>query len=73
MKKYFCYTTDTPNAPGMTDYQLGSSGKYYYEGASLKTVISGMKKLRGDKPFKVFSYRKIYDDSTYSLVHVEGK
>ena len=72
MVNYFCYITDAPDAPGMTDYQCGSTGKYFYQGSSLKAAISGMKKIRGKKPFKVFSYKNIYDDSSQSLVHVES-
>lgn len=69
--QFYSYTTETPNAPGMTDAPIGSSGRAIDR--DLKTVRGVVRRLERawpGKSFKVFSFTNFYDDNTFRLVHV---
>lgn len=70
--QFFSYTTETPTAPGMTDYRAGGDGKSIDRDLkTLRGVRNRLRKAWPGRSFKVFTFTNIFDDSTFKLVHIE--
>ena len=68
--QFYSYTTETPNALGMTDEPIGTAGRTIDR--DLKTVRGVVRRLERawpGKSFKVFAFTNFHDDKTFRLVH----